>query len=123
MNFVLAVTGVASTSLAILGICVVIGVHLGDRVQLGSVPAGALAVVKGAEEGTCPAWQLPYDEFTALADAVGWLDPSPRELFETPAACDLLLACLLDGDQAMATDVLTDDDTRDMTVALLRWAI
>lgn len=43
MNLVLAVTGVASASLAILGICVVIGVHLGDRVQLGSVPAGSLA--------------------------------------------------------------------------------
>lgn len=43
MNLVLAVTGVASASLAILGICVVIGVHRGDRVRLGSVPAGSLA--------------------------------------------------------------------------------
>src|SRR5207302_127551 len=39
------------------------------------------------------------------------------------AACDLLMTCLLDGDQAMATDALADDDTRDTTVALLRWAI
>ena len=46
-----------------------------------------------------------------------------RDLFETATACDLLVTCLLDGDQAMATDVLTDDDTRDVTVALLRWAI
>ena len=43
MNFILAVTGVACASLAILGICVVIGVHLGDRVQLGSVPASPFA--------------------------------------------------------------------------------
>ena len=94
-----------------------------DRAEFAARAGLALAVVNGAEEGTCPAWQLPYDEFTALADAVGWLDPSQRELFETAAACDLLLACLLDGDQAMATDVLADDDTRDVTVALLRWAI
>ena len=66
---------------------------------------------------------LPYAEFMALADAVAAPHPSWRELFETAAACDLLVTCLLDGDQAMATDVLADDDTRDTTVALLRWAI
>jgi hypothetical protein len=80
-------------------------------------------VVEGAEDGTRPAWELPYAEFMALADAVAASCPSWRELFETAAACDLLVTCLLDGDQAMATDVLADDDTRDTTVALLRWAI
>jgi hypothetical protein len=35
----------------------------------------------------------------------------------------LLVTCLLDGDQALATDVLADGDTRDTTMALLRWAI
>ena len=80
-------------------------------------------VVEGAEDGTRPAWELPYAEFMALADAVAASYPSWRELFETAAACDLLVTCLLDGDQAMATDVLADDDTRDVTVALLRWAI
>lgn len=80
-------------------------------------------VVEGAEDGTRPAWELPYAEFMALADAVAASDPSWRDLFETAAACDLLVTCLLDGDQAMATDVLADDDTRDVTVALLRWAI
>jgi hypothetical protein len=80
-------------------------------------------VVEGAEDGTSPAWELPYAEFMALADAVAASCPSWRELFETAAACDLLITCLLDGDQAMATDALADDDTRDVTVALLRWAI
>jgi hypothetical protein len=80
-------------------------------------------VVEGAEDGTHPAWELPYAEFMALADAVAACHPSWRELFETAAACDLLVTCLLDGDKAMATDVLADDDTRDVTVALLRWAI
>lgn len=77
----------------------------------------------GAEDRTHPAWSLPYPEFIALADAMAVLHSSWRELFETAAACDLLMTCLLDGDQAMATDVLADDDTRDVTVALLRWAI
>jgi hypothetical protein len=80
-------------------------------------------VIEGAEDGTHPAWELPYTEFVALADAVAACQPSWRELFETATACDLLVTCLLDGDQAMATDVLADDDTRDVTVALLRWAI
>jgi hypothetical protein len=66
---------------------------------------------------------MPYPEFMAIAEAVAAPHPSWRELFETAAACDLLMTCLLDGDQAMATDVLADDDTRDTTVALLRWAI
>jgi hypothetical protein len=83
----------------------------------------SVQVVEGAEDGTHPAWELQYAEFMALADAVGSACPSWRELFETAAACDLLATCLLDGDQAMATDVLADDDTRDVTVALLRWVI
>jgi hypothetical protein len=83
----------------------------------------SLHVVEGAEDGTRPAWELPYAEFIALADAVAASCPSWRDLFETAAACDLLVTCLLDGDKAMATDVLADDDTRDVTVALLRWAI
>jgi hypothetical protein len=80
-------------------------------------------VVEGAEDGTSPAWELPYAEFMTLADAVAASCPSWGELFETAAACDLLVTCLLDGDQAMATDVLADDDTRDVTVALLRWVL
>ena len=80
-------------------------------------------VVEGAEDGTRPAWELPYAEFMTLADAVAASCPSWGELFETAAACDLLVTCLLDGDQAMATDALADDDTRDVTVALLRWVI
>jgi hypothetical protein len=63
---------------------------------------------EGAEDGTRPAWELPYAEFMALTDAVAASCPSWRELFETAAACDLLVTCLLDGDQAMATDVLAD---------------
>ena len=46
-----------------------------------------------------------------------------RPLFETAAACDLLLSCVLNGDQVMATDVLTDPSTQDLARALLRLAI
>jgi hypothetical protein len=94
-----------------------------DRADLAARTRLAVHVVDGVESGTRPAWALPYPEFMAIAEAVAAPHPSWRELFETAAACDLLMTCLLDGDQAMATDVLADDDTRDTTVALLRWAI
>jgi hypothetical protein len=94
-----------------------------DRADLATRAGLDVHVLDGAEGGTRPAWALPYPEFMAIADAVAAPHPSWRELFETAAACDLLMTCLLDGDQAMATDVLADDDTRDMTAALLRWAI
>jgi hypothetical protein len=94
-----------------------------DRADLAARAGLGVHVVEGAEAGTRPAWELPYAEFMALADAVAVPHSSWRDLFETAAACDLLITCLLDGDQAMATDVLSDDDTRDMTVTLLRWAI
>jgi hypothetical protein len=94
-----------------------------DRADLAARAGLGVHVVDGAEDGTDPAWSLPYPEFMALADAVAAPHSSWRELFETAAACDLLVTCLLDGDQAMATDVLADDDARDTAVALLRWAI
>ena len=94
-----------------------------DRADLATRAGLDVHVVDSAEDGTRPAWALPYPEFMAVAEAVAAPHPSWRELFETAAACDLLMTCLLDGDQAMATDVLADDDTRDTTVALLRWAI
>src|SRR4051794_40892627 len=77
-----------------------------DRVDLAARAGQSVHVVEGAEDGTRPAWELPYAEFMALADAVAAPHPSWRDLFETAAACDLLVTCLLDGDQAMATDVL-----------------
>jgi hypothetical protein len=94
-----------------------------NRADLAARAGVDIHVVGGAESGTRPAWALPYPEFMVIAEAVAAPHPSWRELFETAAACDLLMTCLLDGDQAMATDVLADDDTRDTTVALLRWAI
>jgi hypothetical protein len=94
-----------------------------DRKDLAARAGLDVHAVDGVENGTRPAWTMPYPEFMAIAEAVAAPHPSWRELFETAAACDLLMTCLLDGDQAMATDVLADDDTRDTTVALLRWAI
>ena len=81
-----------------------------------------LRVVEGVEDGSCLVWDLPYDEFEALAEAVSVLNPSLRTVFETAAACDLLLTCVMRGEQAFSTDVLADDDTRDLAVGLLRWA-
>ena len=69
------------------------------------VPA---AVMDGAENGTRPAWALPYAEFAAVAGAISALNPWLRSLFETATACDLLLSRVLDGDQVFATEALTD---------------
>jgi hypothetical protein len=82
-----------------------------------------LHVVEGVEDGTVPAWDLPYATFTALAGAVPASNPALRDLFEVAAACDLLVTCVLRGDRAFSTDVLADDDTRDLAVGLLRWAL
>jgi len=78
-------------------------------------------VVAGAARGICPAWALPYADFTALADAASavW----PGEVFETAVACDLLVSCVLDGEQVMATDVLAQPGSRGLARALLRLAI
>jgi hypothetical protein len=84
------------------------------------VEPGLLAA---AEDGSYPAWGLPYAEFTAFAGAVSALDPPLGEMFEAAAACDLLVTCVMRGDQAFSTDVLADDDTRDLAIGLLRWAI
>ena len=96
----------------------------GESLAQFALRAGAdPAVVEGAEDGTRPAWDLPYTEFAALSDAVSMLNPLLREVFETATACDLLVTCVMRGDQAFSTDVLADDDMRDLAVGLLRWAV
>ena len=83
----------------------------------------SLHVVEGVEDGTLPAWDLPYLTFTVVSDAVSVLSPSLCTVFEAAAACDLMLTCVKCGDPAFSTDVLADDDTRDLAVGLLRWAV
>ena len=82
-----------------------------------------LRVVEAVEGGSRPAWDLPYATFSALGGAVSVLSPSMCTVFETAAACDLMLTCVMRGDHAFSTDVLADDDTRDLAVGLLRWAV
>ena len=94
-----------------------------SREDIAARAAIGLHVVEGVEDGTLPACDLPYDTFTALGDAVSVLNPSLRTVFETAAACDLVLTCVMRGDQAFSTDVLAGDDTRDLAVGLLRWAV
>jgi hypothetical protein len=94
----------------------------GDDPEGFAARAGVAAeVVAAAAAGTGPAWALPYDEFTAIADAVAALWPCAA--LETAAACDLLLSCVLDGNQFLATDVLTEPCSQDLAWTLLRLAI
>jgi hypothetical protein len=95
--------------------------YLESRAGFATRAGVPVEVVDGAEDGTRPAWALSYFEFTALADAAssGW----PRPGFETAAACDLLLSCVLSGDQVFAADALTGSGTRELAGSLLRWGI
>jgi hypothetical protein len=88
-----------------------------------AVRAGTTSqVVSGAVSGTCPAWALPYREFAAPAAAAAAASWGP-EVFETATACDLLLTCVLSGEQAMATDVLTRPSSHSLARVLLRLAL
>lgn len=82
-----------------------------------------VAVVDGVERGTRPAWALSNCMFTALSAAISAVSPWMHGIFETATACDLLLSCVLDGDQVFATDVLITGETQELASALLRWAI
>lgn len=72
-----------------------------------AVRAGVTAtVITGIADASCPAWMLPYEEFTAVAETIAELWPSAA--FEIATACDLLLTSVISGDHFLATDVLTD---------------
>jgi hypothetical protein len=98
----------------------VINTYGQDLVCFAEAAGLTAEAVAGILSGTEPAWALPYDKFTALAQAVAaaW----PCEAFETAAACDLLLSCVLNGEQHMATDVLTEPCSQDLAKALIRLA-
>jgi hypothetical protein len=80
----------------------------------------SVAEAEAVEAGAHPAWALPFDHFSALSDAVSAISPWMNGMFETATACDLLLSCVLDGDQTFATDVLATPETRELATALLR---
>jgi hypothetical protein len=94
-----------------------------DRAGFAERAGVSVHVVDAVEDGTPPAWALPYTEFTAVATTVSACTPWMHGVFETAAACDLLLSCVLDGEHEFGTDVLAGTDTRELAVALLRWAI
>lgn len=81
----------------------------------------AAEVVADAMTGTRPAWALPYEQFAALVGAVASLWPCA--VFETAAACDLLLSCVLNGDLFITADVLTDPRSQGLARALLTMAV
>ncbi len=81
------------------------------------------SVVGAAEDGTHPVWLLEHNEFDALADAVSADCPWLSGVFETAAACDLVLSLVLAGEQTMATDVLAQPCSRYMARSMLRWAV
>lgn len=112
--------------MTVLSACVLRAARMGyleSRERFAARAGVGLDVVDGIEDRSCPVWELPYSAFSALGDAISVLNPWLRTVFETAAACDLVLTCVMRGDQAFSTDVLADDDTRDLAVGLLRWAV
>jgi len=86
------------------------------------VPAAAVA---GAEDGSCPAWALPYDRYEAIEAAVSVLNPGLREVFYAAAACDLYLAAMVKGDDQTADEALAmlRAECSGMAWSLLTWAV
>jgi hypothetical protein len=86
------------------------------------IPAAAVA---GAEDGTIPAWALPYDQYQAIEAALSVTRPGLAEVFYTAAACDLFLAALLKGDAETEDAALAAlrGEHSSMAWSLLTWAV
>jgi len=84
-----------------------------------------VAVVAGAEDGTCPAWMAPYDQYQAVEAAVTGTGPGLAEVFYTAAACDLFLTALLKGDAETEDAALAAlrGEHASMAWSLLIWAV
>jgi hypothetical protein len=114
---------IAGHSIAVLSVALLRAVMAtyGEDHEAFAARAGVPGnVIAAAADGTGPAWALPFDDFNALADAVAALWPCA--LFETAAACDLLLTSIVNGDHYLATDVLTDPSSQYFAWALLQAA-
>jgi hypothetical protein len=88
--------------------------------------AGVPAVtVAGAEDGTCPAWALPYDQYQAVETAVSVLNPGLRDVLYVASACDLYLTALLKGDAETGDGALAvlRGENASMAWSLLTWAV
>jgi hypothetical protein len=98
----------------------------GESRQAFAARAGVPAVaVAGAEDGTCPAWALPYDQYQAIEAAVGVTGPGLAEVFYVAAACDLFLTALLKGDAETEDAALAAlrGEHASMAWSLLTWAV
>lgn len=75
------------------------------------------------EDAALPVWDLPYDQFAALAEAAGAHDQEAGELFWVAGSCDLLLTSVLNGDRPVLCDALTDSGAFSQVRMVLRWAL
>jgi hypothetical protein len=82
-------------------------------------------VVAGAEDGTLPAWALPYPQYTAVEASAEVLSPGLGQVFAAAACCDLLLVGLLGGDAEAEDGALAvlRAEHADMAWSLLTWAV
>jgi transcriptional regulator with XRE-family HTH domain len=99
---------------------------LGESREAFAARAGISAeVAAGAEDGSCPAWALPYELYEAIESAVGAGNPGLPEVFAAAACCDLFVTGLLKGDAEAEDGALAAlrAEYRDLAWSLLTWAV
>jgi transcriptional regulator with XRE-family HTH domain len=98
----------------------------GESRELFAARAGvSVEVAAGAEDGSCPAWALPYELYEAIEAAVGAGNPGLGEVFAAAACCDLFVTGLLKGDADAEDGALAtlQAEYRDLAWSLLTWAV
>ena len=98
----------------------------GESREVFAARAGVSAeVAAGAEDGSCPAWALPYEQYEAIEAAVGVLNPGLSDVFAAAACCDLFLTGLLKGDAEAEDGALAAmlGEHAGLAWSLLKWAV
>ena len=98
----------------------------GESREVFAARAGvSVEVAAGAEDGSCPAWALPYEMYEAIEAAVGAGNPGLGEVFAAAACCDLFVTGLLKGDAEAGDGALAElrAEYRDLAWSLLTWAV
>lgn len=95
-----------------------------SRAEFAARAEVGVDLVRGIEEGSCPAWSTTAPEIFRVAGA---MYPDSAAWFWTAANCDLLLSLVLSDDMATASvaadELLSDPEERQTARVLLLWAV
>jgi transcriptional regulator with XRE-family HTH domain len=96
-----------------------------SREQFATRAGISIEVAAEAEDGICPAWALPYEEYEAIETAVAAGNPGLSDVFATAACCDLFVTGLLKGDTEVEDGALAAmlGEHANLAWSLLTWAV